>query len=65
MHWAAVLSCVLGLYVFSLGPAVMFEQRTQMGGKVLEVVYAPLEWLYETTPLREPLRNYVDFWRSL
>lgn len=61
-----ILGAVLGLlvlYVLSLGPAVAIVRRTGMGVDVATVVYAPLEWLYENTPLREPLGAYVEFWQ--
>jgi hypothetical protein len=52
------------LYVLSVGPAVMLADMTESGElvAVLEVVYCPLEWLHENTPLREPLEAYVDLW---
>lgn len=54
------------LYVLSLGPALWFIEAQPRRGTavdVFRVVYAPLEWLAENTPLRGPLYWYVELWR--
>jgi len=66
--WGAVvlvLVLVVALYVLSFGPAAVIANRAKATRPVLEVVYAPLIWLYENTPLREPLRLYMDFWLEI
>jgi hypothetical protein len=52
------------LYVLSLGPAVMLAEMTESDElvAVFEVVYYPLRWLHENTPLREPHQAYVELW---
>ena len=60
---ALVVLLLIVLYVLSIGPAAVIAQRTGGGAwRVFRVVYAPLIWLYENTPLREPLEHYVGFW---
>lgn len=65
MSWGAValvLLLAVVLYVLSIGPAAVIANRATATQPVVEVMYAPLEWLYENTPLRGPLRRYIDFW---
>ena len=52
------------LYVLSVGPAVMLADMTESDelAVVLRVVYYPLEWLHENTPLKEPIEAYIDLW---
>lgn len=50
------------LYVLSLGPAVMIIDHTGCGEDFAEVVYYPLIWLHENTPLRASLDWYVGLW---
>ena len=52
------------LYVLSVGPAAMLISTTESGElvSVFLVVYYPLNWLHDNTPLREPLEAYVELW---
>ncbi len=54
------------LYVLSVGPAVWFIETQPRRGTAVDVyrvVYSPLGWLADNTPLRGPLYWYVDLWR--
>jgi hypothetical protein len=67
---AAVLVMLLLLvgYVLSIGPAVLLLRRTEPNpqlAQAMQVVYYPVIWLHEYTPLRGPLDAYVDFWEDL
>jgi hypothetical protein len=55
--------CALPMfYVLSLGPAVWLADRGYLPTEPLQVVYAPLIWLHEHTPLSGPLDWYVELW---
>jgi hypothetical protein len=55
----------LVIYFLSLGPAVYFVQRTGTGRETAGVVYTPLIWLGQNTPLSGPFDWYVRKWQSL
>jgi hypothetical protein len=60
--WVALLGLtvmLLILYVASVGPIVMLSEGTGIGRNVVRVVYTPLVWLHDKTPLRGPLEWYV------
>src|ERR1051325_6545106 len=61
MRFAVALWLFGSAYVPGVGPAVVFENKTGRGGPLFELVYAPLIWLGNNTPLREPLDRYVHF----
>jgi hypothetical protein len=65
-YWLAV-ALVLApvLYTLSAGPAVYLVERTGTGDDAARVVYAPLEWLAENTPLRGLLVWYIDLWEGM
>ena len=66
---ALVIALLLPVfYVLSLGPAVYLAKATDEDPRLVQAIvvfYAPLQWLHDETPLREPLDAYVDFWKSL
>lgn len=60
--WGAVLVVV---YVLSIGPVAAMDcgGLLPLGAReVLELVYAPLIWLCDNTPLDGPLEAYVELW---
>ena len=58
-----LLAAIPVFYVWSLGPAVRWHSACPPSmQKVIQAVYAPLEWLHDNTPLKEPLKRYVDMW---
>jgi hypothetical protein len=59
--WLALLTVPV-LYVLSIGPAAMFVEKTGVGVEAVAVVYAPVVWLYQNTPLKKPLEAYMDLW---
>jgi len=61
----AGLALLVVLYVLSIGPAIWFAQTVGPGPSTmnaLEVVYSPLRWAYDNTPLHGPLEWYVEIW---
>jgi hypothetical protein len=50
------------LYLLSTGPAARFEIKTGGAHPVLDVIYAPIGWLNDNTPLRKPLGMYWHIW---
>jgi hypothetical protein len=60
--WPAI---VLVVYVLSVGPLVVMDEKGLLKGKTGELlgrIYAPLMWIYEETPLHKPLKWYVNLW---
>ncbi|MHC4565142.1 MAG: hypothetical protein ACYTE3_05215 [Planctomycetota bacterium] len=58
-----LIAAIPVFYVLSLGPAVRWHPACPSSmQKVIEAAYAPLVWLRDNTPLREPLDRYVDMW---
>src|SRR6187549_858784 len=60
--WLGLLLLVPVLYVLSIGPALLIQQKSGAGGQVIKVVYKPLGLLHKHRALREPLGAYIDFW---
>ena len=55
----------LVVYLVCLGPFVMLVDRQMLSGRtenVLETIYAPIEWAYESTPLHKPIGMYLHIW---
>lgn len=66
---ALVIALLLPIvYVLSIGPVVYVLKTTGRNPELEEaahVFYFPLIFLHQTTPLREPLDAYVEFWEDL
>jgi hypothetical protein len=60
MAWFFVATPLL--YVLSIGPVLAFGDKTLLRLEVVEVIYAPVIWLHDHTPLKKPLEWYVDWW---
>lgn len=58
----AILVLVPILYVLSIGPVVAVLKKTGTGEEAVLVFYAPVIWLHENTPLKEPLEKYGELW---
>lgn len=56
----------LCLYVLSIGPVLRAVHHSRGSGWVkafvptLEVIYTPVKWLHDRTPLRKPIESYLD-----
>ncbi len=50
------------LYVLSIGPVVALVQQTGQSHDAVEAIYAPVIWLHDHTPLKEPLERYGKLW---
>jgi hypothetical protein len=60
--FALVLAPLLYTLSVGLGPAAYLVGRAGKGEGTVQVIYAPLIWLHENTPLRKPLDWYVGPW---
>jgi hypothetical protein len=62
--WAFVAVTV---YFLSAGPMSLLDKagifNSPKAQRVLEVIYAPVEYLYEETLLRRPIGMYLHLWR--
>lgn len=55
----AILVMLVVFYFASVGPVVMLSEQSGIGRNAVRVVYAPLVWLHDKTPLKKPLEWYV------
>lgn len=54
------------LYVLSVGPLCMLDEYLgPLDDEAVLTFYAPVVWLHGNTPLRDPLENYAQAWRSV
>jgi hypothetical protein len=65
--WLCWLGAALFLYFLSTGPVAMMTGKKPAGRgspvwSVVAVVYRPVRWAYEDTPLRKPLGVYWHLW---
>lgn len=61
-----ILVLVPAVYVLSLGPAAVLGRRVEATAPVLNVVYAPLEWLVRNSDLSDRvLWKYIEFWLNI
>lgn len=65
MAWALSILALPVLYGLSIGPVVYLMAKGGWEPSWLTVFYEPLEWCGHHTPLGEPLRIYVNWWRNL
>lgn len=64
MAFAVMAICVLSpvLYFLSIGPVLLVFRKTGSDLAILNFVYAPLIWLYQSC---EPLRPLMDWYIKL
>lgn len=63
--WVAWPMAVLVLYVLSIGPVMMMDEKGLLSGgrrSFFQNLYNPLGWAYENTPLHKPLGMYFHLW---
>jgi hypothetical protein len=60
--WLALVVMLGTFYLLSVGPIAAVSSRTGVGKKAVGVLYAPIAWLHERTPLKKPLRWYAALW---
>jgi hypothetical protein len=61
--WAFV---VVVLYFLSTGPISLMDKYGMLSPQswgALEMVYSPISYLFEHTPLRRPMGMYMHLWR--
>ena len=67
-NWQAFILWPLAmalLYVLSAGPVVLAVRKGKLprqAGEIIQVIYRPVAWLYEETPLHKPLGMYLHLW---
>ena len=61
LKWAAVaLLCVVVAYPMSYAPVVRFNRSVAFGRDL--PMYAPVDWVIDNTPLRDPLFAWARLW---
>lgn len=60
---AGAIAVLLVLYVLSCGPAAVLTERSRLIKiDTWRIIYAPVVWMHDNTPLKEPLEKYVKWW---
>ncbi len=61
----AITTFIIGvvpiIYILSIGPVWFFYEKYNLSHayeKYFATFYAPVEWLYQNTPLKKPLEYY-------
>ncbi len=65
--WGAMLAmiCLLMAWYLAISvPVIVYSNRLGVGKGVVRVVFAPIGWLHDRTPLRYPLRWTARMWDS-
>lgn len=57
-----LLAMVLLAYFLLSVPLLIFADRLKFGRDPLRVVFAPVGWLHDRTPMRYPIRWYASLW---
>jgi len=60
--WLALLCLLLGWYLSISVPLAVYSRRLGFGQGVVQVVFWPVGWLHDHTPLRYPLRWWARMW---
>ena len=66
--WITVIAATLLLYLLGFGPVVVLISRDSLSVPVRQaaaMLYAPELWVFEHTPLQEPMRAYVVWWSKV
>jgi hypothetical protein len=50
------------IYVLSIAPVAKVLDTLGVSTKTGKIFYAPVIWLHDETPLREPLEWYMEAW---
>jgi hypothetical protein len=50
------------IYVLSIAPVAKVMDKLGVSNRPAKVFYAPVIWLHDETPLREPLEWYMEAW---
>ncbi len=57
------LACLLLAWYLAISvPVIVYSNRLGVGKEVVRVVFAPIGWLHDRTPLRYPLRWTARLW---
>jgi hypothetical protein len=62
LNWGMAAILLPVIYVLSLGPACLIVKHNRALGDSLAIIYYPVGWLHDHTPLKRPLEMYVHFW---
>lgn len=57
---------IVVFYIGSLPPVYILTSESKLGQPpvTVQIIYAPCEWIYETSPLRYPMQQYRDCWEQ-
>jgi len=58
----ALAVLLLAWYLAISVPVIVYSNRLGVGKEVVRVVFAPIGWLHDRTPLRYPLRWTARLW---
>ena len=65
-QWIAwLVTAIIGMpliYLLGVGPAIILSEKFPASEKFIGIVYEPMGWVAEKTPLRKPLLAYFRFW---
>ncbi|HXU77394.1 MAG TPA: hypothetical protein VN794_12550 [Methylomirabilota bacterium] len=62
LGWLIAASLPL-LYLLSIGPvAALAKHKPTSTHNMIQIVYFPVIWLHDHTPLKKPLEAYVELW---
>ena len=63
---ALVFFDLIMLYALSYGPAWWLFRHGWLSGEMAEVIYAPVDWVYEHSPpaVQESMDSYVELWED-
>ncbi len=57
------LVCLLMVWYLAISvPVIVYSNRLGVGRRAVRVVFAPIGWLHDRTPLRYPLRWTARMW---
>lgn len=60
---AVALACLLLAWYLAISvPVIVYSNRLGVGKGAVRVIFAPIGWLHDRTPLRYPLRWTARMW---
>jgi hypothetical protein len=64
---ASIITIVLVIaiplfYVLSIGPVLAVVKKSRLPKKPFGIIYSPVVWLADNTPLKKPLYKYAELW---
>ncbi len=63
--WLLAIILAPVLYALSAGPVSYLTINNTRGREVARLVYKPLAWVHDYTPLKGSIERYVEWWNGL